>query len=63
MKKQYMTALTLILFAIAAPQNALADAKGVGIGVAGGLAWSGDELENPQGIMEKVGSGYAWGFL
>ena len=63
MKKQYMTALTLLMFAIAAPQNALADAKGVGIGVAGGLAWSGDELENPQGIMEKVGSGYAWGFF
>ena len=63
MKKLYITALTMMLVAIAAPQSALAGAKGVGIGVAGGLAWSGDEIETSTGITDKVGSGYTWGFF
>ena len=63
MKKLYITALTMMLVAIAAPQSALAGAKGVGIGVAGGLAWSGDEIETSAGITDKVGSGYTWGFF
>ena len=63
MKKLYITILTMAMMAIAAPQSAFAGAKGVGMGVAGGLAWSGDEIENSVGISEKVGSGYSWGFF
>ncbi len=63
MKKLYITALTMMFIAIAAPQSAFAGAKGVGIGVAGGLVWSGDEIENSVGISQKVGSGYSWGFF
>lgn len=59
MKIQCMTALTALLLAIAVPQSAFAGAKGVGIGVAGGFAWSPDQLDN----SENVGAGYGWGFF
>lgn len=63
MKIQCMTTLTVILITIAAPLSASANAKGVGIGVAGGLAWSADELEHTDGTRSDVGSGSAWGFF
>ena len=63
MKMQWMTALTLTIVAIATPGITLAGTRSVGMGVAGGLAWSGDELENPEGVVSKVGTGYAWGFF
>src|SRR5688572_11830624 len=40
---------------------ALADAKGVGLGVAGGFSYSPTKLQ--EGSAEPVGSALAWGFF
>ena len=59
MLRNLATSFVVLAFLMTAG-TAQANAKGVGLGVAAGAAWSGTQLE---GFEEPIGSGLSWGFF
>jgi hypothetical protein len=62
-------AAVVLCLAVAVPDAARADARNVGLGVAGGIAWSGSKIDYRSATAtagtasEQIGTRPAWGFF
>jgi hypothetical protein len=62
LKRLFVLSALALALVVAAPRGAHANASGVGLGVAAGLAYSNSEI-NVQGAKQAVGGRFAWGFF
>ncbi len=60
--RRVSVAAVVLVAALAVPELSYANATGVGLGVAGGVAWSGSKIDVNQ-VKEEVGARPAWGFF